>query len=249
MPEAEVRAAPFARIAGMAQGGSGVSIAVYRALVDALNRGVYACVPAWGSISVADMPPLARLALVLIGEGEAFVAGRRVVVRRVSRQRVAARPARPGSARGAGASAGGSTTPGIACAKRCLRAGCRAPRAGPAVVSLRGAGARRRARRSLARGPARRNRAQRPGRQPARRRGDRRDILDRQFSHSRACDRPRGAGTIHRSGGGDARAALHPTARAGGVGLAAAANAPQPAAIGLCDRRACSAISAPPRFA
>ena len=78
MPEDQVRAAMFARIAGMAQGGSGVSIAVYRALVDALNRGVHACVPAWGSISVADMPPLSHIALVLIGEGEAFVAGRRV---------------------------------------------------------------------------------------------------------------------------------------------------------------------------
>ena len=78
MREDQVRAAAFARIAGMAQGGSGVSVAVYQALVDALNRGLYPCVPAWGSIGVADMPPLAHLALVLIGEGEAFVDGCRV---------------------------------------------------------------------------------------------------------------------------------------------------------------------------
>ena len=78
MPEERVRAAMFARIAGMAQGGSGVSVAVFRALVEMLNRGVVPCVPAWGSISVADMPPLAHLALVLIGEGEAFVDGRQV---------------------------------------------------------------------------------------------------------------------------------------------------------------------------
>jgi len=78
MPEEQVRAALFARIAGMAQGGSGVSPAVFGALVDMLNRGVVPCVPVWGSIGVADMPPLAHLALVLIGEGEAFVAGRRV---------------------------------------------------------------------------------------------------------------------------------------------------------------------------
>ena len=78
MPEDHVRAAMFARIAGMAQGGSGVSVAVYRSLVDALNRGVYPCVPAWGSIGVADMPPLSHVALVLIGEGEAFVDGVRV---------------------------------------------------------------------------------------------------------------------------------------------------------------------------
>jgi histidine ammonia-lyase len=62
----------------MAQGGSGVSVAVFRSLLDALNRRVYPCVPVWGSISVADMPPLSHLALVLIGEGEAFVDGRRV---------------------------------------------------------------------------------------------------------------------------------------------------------------------------
>ncbi|MEO8305384.1 MAG: aromatic amino acid ammonia-lyase, partial [Betaproteobacteria bacterium] len=78
MSEDHVRAAMFARIAGMAQGGSGVSIEVFRALTDALNRRVYPYVPSWGSISVADMPPLAHLALVLIGEGEAFVHGRRV---------------------------------------------------------------------------------------------------------------------------------------------------------------------------
>jgi histidine ammonia-lyase len=78
MPEDQVRATMFARIAGMAQGGSGVSIGVFRALVDALNRSVFPCIPAWGSISVADMPPLAHLALVLIGEGEAFIGGRRV---------------------------------------------------------------------------------------------------------------------------------------------------------------------------
>jgi len=78
MPEDRVRAAMFARAAGMAQGGSGVSIGVFQSLVDALNRSVFPCIPAWGSISVADMPPLAHLALVLIGEGEAFIGGRRV---------------------------------------------------------------------------------------------------------------------------------------------------------------------------
>ena len=78
MPEDRVRAAMFARVAGMAQGGSGVSIDVFRSLVDALNHRVFPCVPAWGSISVADMPPLSHIALALIGEGEAFVGGRRV---------------------------------------------------------------------------------------------------------------------------------------------------------------------------
>ena len=78
MDEERVRAIMFVRVAGMAQGGSGVSLAVFRALADALNRRIYPVVPAWGTISVSDLPPLAHIALVLIGEGEAFVEGQRV---------------------------------------------------------------------------------------------------------------------------------------------------------------------------
>ena len=78
MTEERVRAIMFARIAGLAQGGSGVSVPVFRALVDVLNRKVCPAVPAWGTISVSDLPPLSHIALVLIGEGEAFVGGLRV---------------------------------------------------------------------------------------------------------------------------------------------------------------------------
>src|SRR5215471_4121479 len=78
MPEDRVRAAMFARAAGMAHAGSGVSVAVFRALIDALNRGVYPHVPGWGSIGVADLPQLSHIALVLIGEGEAVIDGKRV---------------------------------------------------------------------------------------------------------------------------------------------------------------------------
>ena len=78
MDEERVRAIMFARVAGMAQGGSGVSVPVFRALVDALNGRVSPVVPSWGTISVGDLPPLSHIALVLIGEGEAFVEGRRV---------------------------------------------------------------------------------------------------------------------------------------------------------------------------
>lgn len=78
LPLDRVRAAMFARVAGMAQGGSGVSIPVFEALVCALNRGIVPRVPGWGSIGVADLPPLSHIALVLIGEGEALVDGKRV---------------------------------------------------------------------------------------------------------------------------------------------------------------------------
>ncbi len=73
-----VRAAMFTRAAGMARGGSGVSLPVFRALIDALNAGIVPYVPGRGSIGVADLPQLAHVALVLIGEGEAIVDGARV---------------------------------------------------------------------------------------------------------------------------------------------------------------------------
>ena len=73
-----VRAAMFARVAGMARGGSGVSVAVFEALVAALNAGIVPHVPCRGSIGVSDLPQLAHIALVLIGEGEARVTGARL---------------------------------------------------------------------------------------------------------------------------------------------------------------------------
>jgi histidine ammonia-lyase len=48
------------------------------ALVDALNRRFFPCVPGWGSIGVADLPQMSHIALALIGEGEAYVDGKRV---------------------------------------------------------------------------------------------------------------------------------------------------------------------------
>lgn len=78
LPEDRVRAAMAVRVAGMAQGGSGVSIAVFRSLVDALNRGFYPHVPGLGSIGVADLPQLSHIALALLGEGEAFAGGKRI---------------------------------------------------------------------------------------------------------------------------------------------------------------------------
>ncbi len=74
----DVRAAMFARAAGMARGGSGVSIPVFRALVDALNAGIVPHVPGRGSVGVADLPQLSHIALVLIGEGEVLRDGARV---------------------------------------------------------------------------------------------------------------------------------------------------------------------------
>lgn len=76
LPGDIVRAAMVARAAGMAVGGSGVSLTVLEALVACLNAGVHPEVPAIGSIGAADLAPLAHVALVLIGEGEAEYEGK-----------------------------------------------------------------------------------------------------------------------------------------------------------------------------
>jgi histidine ammonia-lyase len=73
-----VRAILVARIAGMARGGSGVSPVVLDGLCELLNHDVIPVVPRIGSISVADLPQLAHLALVLVGEGEADYRGERL---------------------------------------------------------------------------------------------------------------------------------------------------------------------------
>src|SRR5207245_1271358 len=118
LPEDRVRAAMFARAAGMAQGGSGVSVAVFRALVDALNRGLCPHVPCWGSIGVADLPQMSPIAPVLMWRGDAARAGPGRGSRATAES---ARRQRPCDGRG------------------------RATRPGPAVVSLRRPGARSRA--------------------------------------------------------------------------------------------------------
>ena len=70
-----VRAMMFARLAGMAVGGSGVSPAVFDALLAMLNAGAHPVVPSKGSIGVADLAALSHMALPLLAEGEAEYRG------------------------------------------------------------------------------------------------------------------------------------------------------------------------------
>ncbi|MBP1696157.1 MAG: hutH [Deltaproteobacteria bacterium] len=57
----------------LAMGYSGVRIEVLKSLVDMINRGVHPRVPEQGSVGASgDLAPLAHLASVLIGEGEAI---------------------------------------------------------------------------------------------------------------------------------------------------------------------------------
>jgi histidine ammonia-lyase len=73
-----VRATMLARAAMLATGGSGISPAVFTALVDALNAGVHPVIPSMGSIGAGDLQLMTAIARMLIAEGEADYQGRRM---------------------------------------------------------------------------------------------------------------------------------------------------------------------------
>jgi histidine ammonia-lyase len=65
------------RIASLCAGYSGVTIALVQNLIEMFNRGIAPAIPAQGSVGASgDLAPLAHMALVLIGEGQAFIVGR-----------------------------------------------------------------------------------------------------------------------------------------------------------------------------
>ncbi|MCU0691417.1 MAG: histidine ammonia-lyase [Polyangiaceae bacterium] len=71
-----VRAMMMLRAQVLTMGCSGVRPAIADLLVEMLNRGVHPCVPSKGSVGASgDLAPLAHLALVLQGEGDASFEG------------------------------------------------------------------------------------------------------------------------------------------------------------------------------
>jgi histidine ammonia-lyase len=79
LPESEVRVMLLLRANVLAVGCSGARLEVVEALLAMLNRGVHPVIPEQGSVGASgDLAPLAHLALVLIGEGEALYQGERI---------------------------------------------------------------------------------------------------------------------------------------------------------------------------
>jgi histidine ammonia-lyase len=71
---AVARLALALRIQALARGHSGVTTELVDALIELYNRGVVPAIPEQGSVGASgDLAPLAHLALVVIGEGHAFV--------------------------------------------------------------------------------------------------------------------------------------------------------------------------------
>ena len=78
-PPEVVRAAMLLRANALAKGFSGARPETIELLVECLNRGLLPHVPSRGSVGASgDLAPLAHLALPLVGEGEAWVDGRRM---------------------------------------------------------------------------------------------------------------------------------------------------------------------------
>src|SRR5579883_2066477 len=74
-----VRAIMLLRANALAKGYSGIRAEVVELLLALLNKQVHPIVPEQGSLGASgDLAPLAHLALVLIGEGEAQVNGKRL---------------------------------------------------------------------------------------------------------------------------------------------------------------------------
>lgn len=79
VPIEQVRAAMAGRINVHAHGNSGNRLEITQTLVDMLNRGLTPVVCQKGSVGACgDLAPMAQLALLLMGEGEAFYQGERL---------------------------------------------------------------------------------------------------------------------------------------------------------------------------
>ncbi|MEO0069778.1 MAG: histidine ammonia-lyase [candidate division WOR-3 bacterium] len=79
LPEEVVRAGMCSRVNVLAIGNSGIRLKVVETLVEMLNKGVTPVVFDRGSVGACgDLSPMSQMALVLLGEGEAFYQGKRL---------------------------------------------------------------------------------------------------------------------------------------------------------------------------
>lgn len=75
----EVRAAMLLRANALARGHSGIRVEVIELILELLNRDIVPVVPSQGSLGASgDLAPLAHMALVLVGRGEAYLGGERL---------------------------------------------------------------------------------------------------------------------------------------------------------------------------
>lgn len=79
LPENVVRLIMSLKLISLGRGASGVRIELIRLIEDMLSRGVIPVIPEKGSVGASgDLAPLAHMAAVIMGEGEAIVGGTRL---------------------------------------------------------------------------------------------------------------------------------------------------------------------------
>lgn len=79
MSPATVRLLMVLKINSLARGYSGIRLEVIQKLVELVNRNVIPAIPKKGSVGASgDLAPLAHMSVVLLGEGEAFIDGRKM---------------------------------------------------------------------------------------------------------------------------------------------------------------------------
>ena len=79
LDEETVRSVMAVRINDLAKGHSGIRLETLNRFVELLNRRVHPAIPEKGSVGASgDLAPMAHMALVLLGKGEAFYGGKRM---------------------------------------------------------------------------------------------------------------------------------------------------------------------------
>ena len=92
LSESETRAMMLLRANALAKGLSGIRPSVVETLISMLNAGVHPVIPSQGSVGASgDLAPLAHLARVVIGEGEALYSAKHCL----GRKRCNAQASRP----------------------------------------------------------------------------------------------------------------------------------------------------------
>ena len=131
-----VRATMALRANVLAKGYSGIRRETLERLIEMLNRGVHPKVPSRGSVGASgDLAPLAHLALVLIGEGEASVSDSAAwLPGRAALRAVGIEPVHLGPKEGLALING--TQPSVAIAALALRTAERLARAADVAVAL-----------------------------------------------------------------------------------------------------------------
>ena len=82
LPESTVRLLMVLKVNSLARGFSGIRLRVIQALITLLEKEVYPCIPAKGSVGASgDLAPLAHMSAPLLGEGEVFHDGQRMPAR------------------------------------------------------------------------------------------------------------------------------------------------------------------------